>query len=288
MAPLRKRLALAAVLTSALASLCAPAAGAATPSAVAPTVPPAARTAAATGPTCWYGACYDYVYGRQTTDTTGAEIRMAIAAPEVDPARDDEHSLQELSLQDTARKSTVEVGWTVDRGLNGDDRPHLFVYHWVDGQTSCYNGCGFVPVSRTVTAGMPLRAGHAARFAIRNLGGDWWIFYDHHAVGYFPGALWNGGYPRAQVVTAFGEVAADADDLPSCTDMGNGVPGASPGASWIAGYRLFGSADRPAFTVSASSPDAYGYGRATATSFRLGGPGSGRCPAAPPAPVTGG
>ena len=260
------------MLLSSVSSAPANASGAA-----APTVPPTSAASTATGPTCWYGACYDYVYGRQITDTAGASVRMKIEDPEVDPAQTGEHSLQELALQDTARVSTVEVGWTVDPELNGDSRPHLFVYHWVDGQTSCYNGCGFVPVSRTVTAGMPLHAGRAAEFALRNIGGDWWVLYDGQKVGYFPGSLWNGAYDRAQVVTAFGEVAENADDVPSCTDMGNGRPGSGPAASWIDGYRLYEAADRPHFTVTASSPDSYDYGKASATSFRLGGPGTGPC-----------
>ncbi|MFC5034005.1 neprosin family prolyl endopeptidase [Streptomyces sp. DSM 41987] len=249
----------------------------ATATSSAPTVPPAADATTPTGPTCWFGACYDYVYGRQTTDTAGAAVRMEISDPEVNPTQIGEHSLQELALQDTNRVSTVEVGWTVDPQLNGDSKPHLFVYHWVDGQTSCYNGCGFVPVSTKFTAGMALRPGHAADFAIRNIGGDWWISYDHHDVGYFPGSLWKGTYSRAQVVTAFGEVAANTADVPSCTDMGNGRPGASPRASWISDYRLYKAADKPRFTVSASSPQLYTYGKAKATSFRLGGSGSGRC-----------
>ncbi|MEU6174227.1 neprosin family prolyl endopeptidase [Streptantibioticus parmotrematis] len=245
-----------------------------------PSAPPATG-AAATGtdnPTCWYGACYDYVYGRQITDATGASVRMEIADPVVNPAQQDEHSLQELALQNTGATSTVEVGWTVDRQVNnGDGRPHLFVYHWVDGQESCYNGCGFVQVSHTVTPGMPLPAGHAGSFAIRELGGDWWIFYDGHAVGYFPGSLWNGTYTSAQKITAFGEVAADASDVPSCTQMGNGRPGTSWGSSWIAGFRLYGSADRPDLTVQTTSPDYYDAGSVTRTSFHLGGPGKGSC-----------
>jgi hypothetical protein len=217
------------------------------------------------------------VYGRQTTDTAGAAIRMKIADPEVNPAQTGEHSLQELALQDTARASTVEVGWTVDPELNGDNKPHLFVYHWANGQTSCYNGCGFVQTSKTVKAGMALPTGRAAEFAIRNVQGDWHLYYDHRDVGYFPGSLWNGTYTRAQVVSAFGEVAANESDVPSCTDMGNGRQGDSPGASWIAGYRLYGAADKPQFTVKASSPNLYNYGKAKTTSFRLGGSGSGSC-----------
>jgi hypothetical protein len=227
------------------------------------------------GPVCWYGACYDYVSGRQITDASGASVRMLQAAPAIKPGDTESHSLQELALQSADRKSTVEIGWTVDFGLNGDLRPHLFVYHWVNGEESCYNGCGFVPVSRTVKPGMPVRAGRSAEFKIENRHGDWWLYYDGHAVGYFPGALWQGGYTRAQVITAFGEVAHAKDS--TCEQMGNGLAGTSRGASWMDDFRLVHSSDRPALTVTATSPALYDQGRVTRTSFRLGGPGNGHC-----------
>ncbi|MFE9427366.1 neprosin family prolyl endopeptidase [Kitasatospora sp. NPDC006697] len=241
-----------------------------------PSMPPVAAPAA-NGPICWYGACYDYVSGHQWTDTTGAQVLMKIEAPVVNPARTGEHSLQEIALQNTARTSTVEIGWTVDPELNGDSRPHLFVYHWVDGQESCYNGCGFVQVSPAVQPGMPLPPHAAASFAIRNIHGDWWTFLDGLPVGYFPGSLWNGTYRSAQLVSVFGEVAENTADTPSCTQMGDGRYGTDGGSSWIRDYRIDGTADRPNLTVSATSPTHYDAGAVTATSFRLGGPGTGAC-----------
>ena len=62
-------------------------------------------------------------------------------------ATGDFHSLAELAVLSSDGQQIVEVGWTVDRGLNGDDDPHLFVFHWVDGVGTCYNGCGFVPIT---------------------------------------------------------------------------------------------------------------------------------------------
>lgn len=38
----------------------------------------------------------------------------------------DYHSLAELAVQTADFRQTIEVGWTVDRGLDGDDLPHLF------------------------------------------------------------------------------------------------------------------------------------------------------------------
>ncbi|MEU1628117.1 neprosin family prolyl endopeptidase [Streptomyces sp. NPDC020096] len=236
---------------------------------------PAPSTATGSGPICWYGACYDYVSGRQVTDASGASVRMLQAAPRVKAGDQQSHSLQELALQSTDRKSTVEIGWTVDLGLNGDRRPHLFVYHWVDGAESCYNACGFVPVSHKIKAGMAVRAGTSARFTIRNLAGDWWLFYNEQAVGYFPGSLWHGGFNRAQVITAFGEVA-HANGT-SCEEMGDGRPGTARGSSWIKGFRLIDSADVPGMTVTSTSPALYDAGRVTHTAFHLGGPGTGPC-----------
>jgi hypothetical protein len=246
--------------------------------AAAPSAPPS--VAAATGtdnPTCWYGACFDYVYGRQITNATGARIRMEIADPVVDPTQAGEHSLQELALQNSDQTSTVEVGWTVDPQMNGDAKPHLFVYHWVNGQESCYNGCGFVQVSKRIVPGMRLPSGRSAEFSIRLIHGDWWIFYNDTRVGYFPGSLWNGSYTSAQMVTAFGEVAENTPDVPSCTQMGDGRFGSSSGSSWIGGFHLYGTTAAPDFTVLATSPDYYGFGKVTPTSFRLGGPGKGAC-----------
>jgi hypothetical protein len=38
-------------------------------------------------------------------------------------------------------RQTVEAGWTVDPGLNGDGNPHLFIFSTANGyQTGCYNG----------------------------------------------------------------------------------------------------------------------------------------------------
>ncbi|WP_370370538.1 neprosin family prolyl endopeptidase [Catenulispora sp. GP43] len=245
----------------------------------APVVPSAAPAAATTptGPICWYGACYDYVSGHQWTDTTGVSVLMKVEAPVVNPAQTGEHSLQEIALQNTARTSTVEIGWTVDPELNGDARPHLFVYHWVDGQESCYNGCGFVQVSHDIKPGMALHANEAAHFAIQNIGGNWWVFFRDEPVGYFPGSLWSGTYKTAQLVSVFGEVAENTADTPSCTQMGDGRFGSAPAASWIRDYRLAGTSDAPDLSVSATSPNHYDAGAVTATSFKLGGPGTGTC-----------
>lgn len=241
---------------------------------VLPTIPPSASRIHRDSATCYFGSCYDYVYGQQSSDVTGASVDMMQADPELDPTYSG-HSLQELALQDAAQQSTVEIGWTVDRGLNGDSNPHLFVYHWVNGNGTCYNGCGFVQVSSTTAPGMTVTAGQSAEFGITYYQGNWWVSYNNEQIGYFPGSLWNGTYTSAQLISAFGEVAESGS--PSCTDMGDGVPGSQSGSSWISGYQLQGTSDAPSFSLNDTSPAQYDYGQATATSYRLGGPGGSRC-----------
>jgi hypothetical protein len=222
---------------------------------------------------CWYGSCFSYVTGRQFTNTAGASVTMYQGAPANVAA--DGHSLQELSLQSsggTTVANTIEIGWSVDPGTNGDYQPHLFIFHWVGGQPTCYNGCGFVQVSSTVYPGMAVTPGTSGSFALRYYNGNWWAYYNGVPFGYFPGSLWGGAFSSAQVVSAFGEVAADS--ATSCTEMGDGVYGTSDGSSWISGYRLIGSADQPDFTVSATDWYSYDYGSVTPTSFNLGGPGA--------------
>ncbi|OIV36303.1 hypothetical protein BIV57_17135 [Mangrovactinospora gilvigrisea] len=238
-----------------------------------PTVPPAGGDR----PTCWFGACYDYVFGRQVTAVQGAAVSMGVARPRVDPRRATEHSLQELSIQNTGQTATVEVGWTVDRQLNHDTRPHLFVYHWVHGKTSCYNGCGFVRTSNRVRPGRALRPGSTVRLGIRRIRGDWWVLAGGRRIGYFPGSLWQGTFTSGSITTAFGEVALAKDDVPSCTAMGNGRFGTAAGSSRISAFTLYGTSTPPRLSLTSTSPARYNSGHPSARSFTLGGPGKGPC-----------
>jgi hypothetical protein len=78
------------------------------------------------------------------------------------------------------------------RGTNGDDNPHLFVYHWLNGNQTCYNGCGFVPRNEPeYTAGMTLPVNSTpVQFAIWHHDAAWWVGYNHHWIGSFPDTIW--------------------------------------------------------------------------------------------------
>jgi len=41
------------------------------------------------------------------------------------------------------------MGWNLSFKVYGDPDPHIFVYHWIQGQQACYDACGWVQVSST-------------------------------------------------------------------------------------------------------------------------------------------
>jgi Neprosin len=212
---------------------------------------------------------YAYVSGYRRALADGARVRLDQAQPVVAP--DDMHSLAELAVQSADEQQIVEVGWRVAPSFNGDALPRLFVYHWVDGQATCYDGCGFVQVSKRVRPGMPVEIGKAAQYAIRHGREGWWVSYRGHRIGYFPDALWNGRFVRAGLFQAFGEVAT-APGIP-CTDMGNGILGTTRGSARIDGFRLLGSRQRSLLTLFQTESLYYDGRQQRRTAFRFGGPG---------------
>jgi hypothetical protein len=183
---------------------------------VIPPTPPKVN-AAAEDPTVFF----HYNNGSQAAVTDGAYANFTISKPVL--AKEDYHTLAELAVQigdrDTAQ--IVEVGWNVDRVVNGDDDPHLFVFHWADGKPRCYNGCGFVQYSKNIRPGDTLPQDVTKRFGIQYFDKAWWIAYDSEWVGYFPASLWTVDFSKSELVQVFGEVAA-ASAKP-CTQMGNGL-----------------------------------------------------------------
>lgn len=190
----------------------------------------------------------------------------------------DFHSLAEVSGQSADQKETVEVGWTVDPGLNGDSNPHLFVFHWVNGVPTCYNGCGWVQVSTTRYPGMPVTPTSTAQeYGMTYYQGNWWINYQHEWIGYFPGTLWSGGFTQLGLTEWFGEVSATSPitrtSPTTCTDMGNGLYGVDLNAASInTMYFINGPVASPSFFQT--NPSLYEIFYPGGSSFRYGGPGA--------------
>jgi hypothetical protein len=229
-----------------------------------------------TGPSALDATEYLYAGVRQVVSlhTTGAGATILQADPAVGVG--DFHSVAEIAVESARGDQIVELGWTVDAGVNGDLQPHVFVFHWVDGNQTCYNACGWVQVSPTKRPGMRIVPGEAHRYEIKRVHDDWWMFYDGEAMGYFPQSLWKTGFHEAGLVQWFGEVAA-AGTSP-CTQMGNGKLGADAAAASFDDLHLFdpdGATVRAAVVAGALTNRAlYDLGRATPTSFGFGGPGA--------------
>jgi hypothetical protein len=191
-------------------------------------------------------------------------------------ATSDYHTLFEFAAQDSSRNQIVEVGWTVDRAVNGDAQPHLFVFHWINGAPQCYNGCGWVQVSATRYPGMPVAVTSTPQgYGIRYYNGNWWVHYQGEAIGYFPGSRWGGTYTQMALAQWFGEVAANASS--PGTDMGTGAFGTAVDAAGVSGlYFLLsnGTTSTASLSPNVTHPSLYNVGSSTATSFKYGGPGA--------------
>lgn len=230
------------------------------------------NSTASTGPYCYYGACFYYAGAAQSIIATGAAVTISQAAPTVGPS--DYHSLAELAVESADGQQIVEAGWIVAPSQIGDAYPHLFVYHWVNGAETCYNGCGYVPIAgTTVNAGSRLPTGRTGRFRVSFANNQWQIRYNGTEIGYFPESLWQGTYKQAGLIQVFGEVAAASTGQPH-SQMGNGILGSKTGSAKLSSFALFGTSASPKLaTYAYGDPSAYNYGGATATGLRFGGPG---------------
>ena len=89
-----------------------------------------------------FGLSFHYAAFRQFgVEFVGTSAYLSPATPLVPEG--DFHSLAEVSAQSADLQQIVEVGWTVDRLVNGDSLPRIFVFHWINGIPQCYNACGY-------------------------------------------------------------------------------------------------------------------------------------------------
>jgi hypothetical protein len=216
---------------------------------------------------------YKYAGVRQYAVTTGMSALVTVARPELWAG--DFHTLAELAAQSADRQQIVEIGWTVDRGVNRDDSPHLFVFRWVNGSPGCYNGCGFVRnTAARARPGMLLNENIQPLFTISFQAGNWWLGYQSEWIGHFPGSLWGGGFTQTGLVQLFGEV--DATGKTTCTDMGNGEPASQANSASIIAITYQNGPGVSLSTVE-THPAAYTVRRVGSTSAHFGGPGHGTC-----------
>jgi len=216
---------------------------------------------------------FHYAGYKQGGETDGSWANLTIEQPTL--ADGDFHTLAEIAVQSPDEKhlQAVEVGWNVDRSVNGDTDPHLFVFYWKDGVPQCYNACGFTQYSKTVKPGDTLPVNTQKRFGIQHASGVWWIAYNSEWIGYFPDSNWAGKYTKGGYVQWFGEVATVKGEVP-CSQMGNGK---LPDNGLAARIGSVSMTNGPVVKMEEQLPDKY-YEMAmadsvTTTTFRYGGPG---------------
>jgi hypothetical protein len=178
------------------------------------------------------------------------------------------HSLMELAVESNSY-STVEVGWMVNQSQFGDNLPHLFVYHFSSGQTTCYNGCGFVQVSTTNIVGEPVSIGATVNYKINYSNGNWYIYYNGDELGYYPETIWSSDFSHADLTQIYGEVGTTST---LCIQMGNGIPGNSSGSAQFSNFALLGASYPPYLYPYETVSSPYSYGDVTATGLNIGGP----------------
>jgi hypothetical protein len=237
---------------------------------------PGKRTVSSSGDgSATAGVAFHYAGVFEFVTVTGASARWTQFQPML--ARTDSHSLAEMALESLDSGQIVEVGWTVDRLLNGDSLPHLFVFHWVDGNGSCYNGCGWQQVSQTRYPGMVVSLTREPQQAIyRYFNGGWWVFYQSEWIGFFPARLWTVDFSTAGLVQWFGEVAGRAKPD---SQMGDGLLPPQLNAAFMANLEVEdesgnsqGAALSPAYLTD---PQTYELS-VTTGAFSFGGPGYGQ------------
>jgi neprosin-like protein len=191
--------------------------------------PPPARRASGTRealPLTTASSAYYYAGAYQFVVSPGSSAFYTQHLPWLMPT--DAHTLAEMAVQSVDRRQIVEVGWIVDRIGYGDENLHLFVYHWVNGVETCYNGCGWVQASASRFPGMKIKYdGSASQYMIQYRDGNWWIGYQGEWIGYFPGSLWSGIYTSSGLIQWFGELAADPVVTPPLSSIGNYYSGTS-------------------------------------------------------------
>ena len=180
----------------------------------------------------------------------GCQANIAVYTPVIDSSKPNDHSIMQFGLQNydlpkPNQPQSLEAGWTVDVGLNGDATPHLFTYYTINGYqrdgdgTGGYNELqkGWVQVDRNVHPGAKINGtsvigGQQVELSIRYqlFHMNWWLEVQGIWLGYYPATLFDptGAPPRAlsdhaTVAGFWGEVDSTLADPAKTNDqMGSG------------------------------------------------------------------
>lgn len=193
-------------------------------------------------------AGYFHAASWQSIQAYGCDALLNVWDPKIDTTSGIDHSISQTWVlnQQNASTQSVEAGWTVDRGLNGDLNPHLFIFYttnnyafeadYVGGYNQQYKG--WVQVHKSYFPGMLLSPVSVINGAQVELGikyqlyeNNWWFAIKFHAtdpwayIGYYPASLYNGGLANAADSIGFGgEIYSGLANPCNTTDqMGSGI-----------------------------------------------------------------
>ena len=175
----------------------------------------------------WFGACFYYGTASELRVADGGGMTFTIENPTVDNSGGGGHSIGEIAVMGTggagAGLNDVEMGFSVAPGQFGDTHPHLFIYHWINGNETCYNTCGWNQYSSTYSPGMDLTAlvGQPVYIGWVHFGNAWWGWFNDEWLGYINDSEWSGSFTRTAQIQWYGEVSSN-NGIPPRTQMGNG------------------------------------------------------------------
>ncbi|KAM7266863.1 hypothetical protein ACFE04_009029 [Oxalis oulophora] len=166
----------------------------------------------------------------------GAKALINVWNPHVD--NKDEYSKTQIWLsaaKDDVVIDSIEAGWHVSPGINGDSKTRFFVFWTNDGYKSgCYNlQCsGFVQVSKIVSLGGAVEPSsvygkHPVGFELLIWkdweSGHWWLRSKTEKIGYWPNSLFTVLQNGASVVKWGGAIQNNNVDFKhTTTQMGSG------------------------------------------------------------------
>jgi hypothetical protein len=175
----------------------------------------------------WFGGCYYYGSASEQRVADGGGMTLEIEAPVVVGSSSDDHSIGEIAVMGPGAAGgsldDVELGFSVSPGQWGDSLSHLFVYHWVDGNQTCYNTCDWNQQSNTYYPGMALTplVGKSVYVGWVQYRNAWWAWFNDQWLGYIKNSAWTTTFTQTAQIEWYGEVDS-ANGIPPQTQMGNG------------------------------------------------------------------
>jgi hypothetical protein len=194
------------------------------------TVKPRMKPMAGSGdPPCagvsYYGSCFYYANSGEQRLDDGGGMTFDVENPAVDNSGDaGGHSIDEIAVQGGPNNGDdVEMGWSVSPDQFGDAHPHLFIYHWINWNETCYNTCGWNQYSNTYFPGMDLSSlvGQSLYIGWVHYEGAWWGWFNDQWLGYVKDTEWKGAFTQSTLIQWYGEVASN-NGIPPKIQMGNG------------------------------------------------------------------